>query len=139
MAFYDANLRALQIAQKQGIETVAFTIGRLTREPADFFGLDAGSIDVGAQADITMIDPLALAAYRSEEMIESRYRECFEHDQLVNRSPGVVPMVTIAGEVVWEDDDFTEILGTRKLGRALRNQRIEAELPEAALAQAAAE
>lgn len=47
------------------------------------------------------------------------YREIFEHDQLVNRSDGVVTSVFIAGEQVWDGRGHTPALGTRKLGRAL--------------------
>jgi N-acyl-D-aspartate/D-glutamate deacylase len=128
MAFYDANLRALQIAQRQ--DKMAYTVMRLTREPAEFFGLDTGTIEVGDQADITLIDPEALASYRSESNVKSIHRDVFDHDQLVNRSDGVVPMVVIGGEVVWENEAFTEVLGTKKLGRALRNGRVDATLPQ---------
>jgi len=48
------------------------------------------------------------------------YREIFEHDQLVNRSDGVVTAVFIAGEQVWDGRSITPALGTRKLGRTLR-------------------
>jgi N-acyl-D-aspartate/D-glutamate deacylase len=137
MAFYDANLRALKIAQRMG--KVAYTVMRLTREPAQFFGLDAGTIEVGDQADITLIDPERLASYDSEPNVKSIYREAFEHEQLVNRSDGVVPMVVIGGEVVWENDGFTEVLGAKKLGRALRNQRVDAKMPADEPGLAAAE
>ncbi|GER02388.1 hypothetical protein JCM17846_00700 [Iodidimonas nitroreducens] len=43
MAFYDGNLRALKIAQAEN--AVAYTVARLTREPADFFGIDAGRLE----------------------------------------------------------------------------------------------
>jgi hypothetical protein len=47
------------------------------------------------------------------------YRDIFEHEQLVNRSDGVVTAVFIAGEQVWDGRDFTPALGTRRLGRPL--------------------
>jgi hypothetical protein len=47
------------------------------------------------------------------------YREIFEHEQLVNRSDGVVTAVFIAGEQVWDGHDFAPALGTRRLGRPL--------------------
>jgi hypothetical protein len=47
------------------------------------------------------------------------YRDIFEHEQLVNRSDGVVTGVFIAGEQVWDGRDFTAALGTRPLGRPL--------------------
>jgi hypothetical protein len=49
-----------------------------------------------------------------------QYRELFQHDQMVNRSDGVVTCVLINGEAVWRDREVTEALGSRVLGRALR-------------------
>ena len=39
---------------------------------------------------------------------------------MINRSDGVVTCVLINGETVWRDGEFTETLGSRPLGRALR-------------------
>ena len=123
MAFYDVNLRALQLAQEDSPEQVAYTVRRLTREPADYFGIDAGRIDKGCEADVVLVDPEALASYDSEAHIENVYREAFEHNQLVNRSEGVVALVAKAGQVVFEDGEFADVLGKTRLGRALRSQR----------------
>jgi dihydroorotase-like cyclic amidohydrolase len=123
MAFYDVNLRALQMASRIDLDAVAFTVRRLTREPAEFFGLDVGTLEPGSQTDVTLVHPDNLATYKPEESVTSIWRDAFEHDQLVNRSPGVVPYVLIGGEVVWEEDSFQEVLGERALGRALRNRR----------------
>lgn len=125
MAFYDVNLRALRIAQAESDEAVAYTVRRLTREPAEFFGVDAGRIDEGAAADIVLVDPQALRDYDGEANLTEIYREAFEHHQLVNRSEGVVPMVVIGGQVAFEDDTFTEAFGRIKMGRALRAWRGE--------------
>ncbi|MGM0554883.1 MAG: N-acyl-D-amino-acid deacylase family protein, partial [Myxococcota bacterium] len=128
MAFYDVNLRALQMAQTGGDADVAYTVRRLTREPAEFFGLDVGHIELDSEADITLVDPKALRAYEPEENIQSIYRDKFEHHQLVNRSEGVVPIVVKSGHVVFEDGEFTDIVGEVKLGRCLRNQRAPAQI-----------
>jgi N-acyl-D-aspartate/D-glutamate deacylase len=125
MAFYDVNLRALKIAQRESLDQVAYTVKRLTREPADLFGLDCGRIDQGAVADVTLVDPEALRTYQSEQHIESIYREVFEHHQLVNRSAGVVPMVVVGGQIAFEDGEFSAAHGKHKMGRALRNNRVE--------------
>ena len=119
MAFYDGNLRALKIASEDGAPAVARMVQRLTREPADFFGIDAGRLEAGAQADIAIVDPTALKAYDGEAGIQSLYRDRFEHTQLVNRSDGVVAYVLIAGQVAWERDGFTDVFGTQRLGRVL--------------------
>lgn len=120
MAFFDANLMSLKLAQRESLETVSRVVQRLTSEPARFFGLDVGTLDIGAQADITIIDPEALAPYESDPNRQFVYRDLFEHKQIVNRSDGVVSRVLISGETVWCDNDFTSTLGTKPLGRALR-------------------
>jgi len=120
MAFFDGNLMSLKLAQAEGLGTVAAMVRRLTREPAAFFGLDVGSLEIGAQADITMLDPAALQGWDSNDHRAFIHRELFDHKQMVNRSDGVVTRVLIHGEPVWQDGDFTEVLGSRRLGRALR-------------------
>jgi N-acyl-D-aspartate/D-glutamate deacylase len=119
LAFFDGNLLTLQIAARESVDKVAHAVRRLTREPAEFFGIDAGRLDVGAQADIVLVDPEALLRYDTDANRRMVYRDIFEHEQLVNRSDGVVTAVFIAGERVWDGREFTPLLGTRKLGRAL--------------------
>ena len=119
LAFFDGNLLTLQIAARESVEKVAHAVRRLTREPAEFFRLDAGRIDPGAQADLVLIDPDALLKYDTDANRRMVYRDIFEHEQLVNRSDGVVAAVFIAGEQVWDGREFTPVLGARKLGRAL--------------------
>jgi len=119
LAFFDGNLLMLKIAQRDSLEKVAHAVRRLTREPAEFFGVDAGSIEVGAQADVVLVDPEALRAYDTDANRRMVYRDIFGHEQLVNRSDGVVTAVFIAGEQVWDGAGFTAALGTRSLGRPL--------------------
>jgi N-acyl-D-aspartate/D-glutamate deacylase len=123
LAFFDGNLLTLQVAQRRSLERVAQAVRRLTREPAEFFGVDAGRLEPGAQADLTLIDPAALARYNTDASRRMVYREIFEHEQLVNRSDGVVPGVWIAGERVWDGREVTPALGTRQLGRPLTASR----------------
>ena len=120
LAFFDGNLLTLQIAARESLEMVAQAVRRLTREPAEFFGVDAGRLDVGAQADVVLINPEALRTYDTDANRRMVYRDIFEHEQLVNRSDGVVAAVFIAGEQVWDGLDFTPALGHKRLGRALR-------------------
>jgi N-acyl-D-aspartate/D-glutamate deacylase len=95
-------------------------VRRLTSEPAAFFGLDVGSLEIGAQADIVLIDPEALRQWDDNSHRKLQYRELFEHNQMVSRSDGVVSHVLIRGVPVWQQGDFTPALGQRPLGRALR-------------------
>ncbi|TCO77050.1 N-acyl-D-amino-acid deacylase family protein [Chromatocurvus halotolerans] len=120
MAFFDTNLMSLKLAQQQGLETVGRMVRRLTREPAEFFGLDAGTLDIGAQADLVIIDPDVLRHWDCNDTREYVYRDLFEHHQMVNRPPGIVEHVFIRGEAVWCQGEFGDALGARPLGRALR-------------------
>jgi len=119
LAFFDGNLLTLQVAARDSTALVARAVQRLTREPAEFFGIDAGRLDPGAQADLVLIDPEALERYDTDANRRMIHRDIFEHEQLVNRSDGVVNAVFIAGEQVWDGLDFTPALGTRRLGRTV--------------------
>jgi N-acyl-D-aspartate/D-glutamate deacylase len=120
LAFFDGNLLTLQVAARDSLELVARAVRRLTREPADFFGLDTGRLEVGAQGDLVLIDPQALLQYDTDANRRMVYRAVVGAEQLVNRSDGVVQAVFIHGEQVWNGTEFLPALGARKLGRALR-------------------
>lgn len=121
MAFFDGNLQTLKMAAEDSIELVSFAVKRLTRDAASLFGLDVGSLDIGAQADIVLVDPKALLNYNSEASTITHYREVFEYDQMVNRSDGVVSKVIIAGKIAWDGENFAANFGKEKFGRALRS------------------
>jgi N-acyl-D-aspartate/D-glutamate deacylase len=120
MAFFDANLMSLKLAQQRDLATVSRIVQRLTSEPAEFFGLDVGTLEIGAQADMILIDPEALSAHECDPNRHFVYRELFDHKQMVNRSDGVVKRVLIRGVTAWEGSDFAADYGSRALGRALR-------------------
>jgi len=124
MAFYDGNLRCLKMAQEEGLGRVAAQVRRLTREPSEFLGIDAGRIDVGDVADVTLVDPEALRRYDSESRMRFVWREDYPHEQLVNRSDGVVPMVFIGGRLAWNGEGFTDEFGRSRYGRALRHRDV---------------
>lgn len=120
MAFFDGNLMALHLAQREGEAAVAKMVRRLTREPAEFFNIDVGTLDLGAQADIVLMDPQMLRDWDCNDTREYVYRDLFEHHQMVNRPRGIVRTVMIRGAMAWEEGDYTETLGRDTLGRALR-------------------
>lgn len=132
MAFYDGNLRGLKIAMEMAAEDsnnlkhLAYHVRRLTREPADFFGVDAGRMDIGSQADVAIIDPNALALYDSEANFTYVYRDDFEHHQLVNRSDNIVTYTIINGQIAWQDNQHTADLGQQAMGRVLLDKQFEA-------------
>lgn len=132
MAFYDGNLRALKIAQKDGLAAVGRMVYRLTREPAAFFNIAAGSIDPGDQADLVLIDPARLAAYDPDASVVWHHRPEFDAEQLVNRPEGVVQAVWVAGRSLIAEGEPTAALGREACGRPLRarNHRVQAAAAE---------
>lgn len=125
MAFFDGNLRTLKIAQEDGVERVGQAVRRLTREPAEFLGIDAGRLDVGAAADLVLVDPERLRAWDPEKTYRFVWRDCFEAKQLVNRPEGVVAAVLIGGRLAWEAGAYTPEFGQRRFGRVMLNQAHE--------------
>ena len=121
MAFYDVNLRSLQLAAQGGEADVSYMVKRLTKDPADVFGVEGGTIDLGDVADLILIDPKKLAEYDGESKVERIYREEFSHEQLVNRSDDVVNLVMIGGHTAWENNALADDLGKTTMGRLLRS------------------
>jgi len=124
MAYYDSNLRGLQIAQRRSLEDVAYHVGRLTRVPSEFWGMQetVGTIEPGRQADLILIDPEALRSYDSDAHMTFGYREAVGAEQMLNRSDGVVTDVWIAGTPAWRDSKATDHLGATQMGSALTVQ-----------------
>ena len=120
MAFYDVNLRSLQLAAEGGDEDVAYMVKRLTKDAADVFGVAGGTIYEGDVADLILIDPKKLQDYDGEKNVQRVHREEFQHEQLVNRSDDVVPLVMIGGHTAWENNSFASDLGQKPMGRLLR-------------------
>lgn len=119
MAFYDANLRGLKYAAQEGHTTLAKHIGRLTKQPAEFFGLDVGTLDPGRQADVAVIDPDVLMSWDHDETTTLVHRDAYEHHQMVNRPDGVVALVVVGGTVMWEHGEPTADVGKTAVGRVL--------------------
>jgi N-acyl-D-aspartate/D-glutamate deacylase len=122
MAYFDANLMTLKMAAEDSIELVAQAVKRLTKDPAELFGIDAGLIECGAIADLVLIDPDALKAHDSDANMVNIEREIFQNPQLVNRSDGVVDKVVIAGKLAWDGKQYTEQFGQQAFGRVLRHK-----------------
>jgi N-acyl-D-aspartate/D-glutamate deacylase len=120
MAFFDSNLMSLKLAKEQGEDVVAKVVKRLTKDPADTFGLDAGSLAIGSRADMVLINPEAFDGWEPDQTRELVYREIFEHEQMVNRPVGIVDSVYISGELAWVGESGAgEALGAKPLGRYL--------------------
>jgi len=124
MAFYDVNLRSLKLAAEGGEGDVTYMVKRLTKDAADLFGVDRGTINIGDTADLILVNPKQLASYEGEDHVERIFREEYQHDQLVNRSNGIVPLVLIDGKEAWADDQFSESLGKQKMGSLLKPKKV---------------
>ena len=119
MAFYDCNLRSLNIAQEGGILDVSYMVKRLTRDAANIFGIEGGQIKVGERADITIVNPEKLDLYDGENNVQRIYREDFDHEQLVNRSDGVVTATIVSGRAIWHNSKFANDINKSKYGKCL--------------------
>lgn len=120
MAFYDVNLRSLKLAAEGGEADVAYMVKRLTKDPADMFGVGRGTIYEDDVADLILVDPDVLNNYDGEANVQRIYRDEFQHQQLVNRSDGVVPLVLIGGHVASVEGRLAEQLGQVKMGSLLK-------------------
>ena len=120
MAFYDVNLRSLKLASQGGDRDVSYMVKRLTKDAANLFGVEGGTLDQGDVADLILINPEKLAEYDGETSTQRIYREEFRYEQLVNRSDGVVELVMIGGNIAWENNQFAHDLGQKSMGRLLR-------------------
>ncbi|MBT5555826.1 MAG: amidohydrolase family protein [Halieaceae bacterium] len=120
MAFFDSNLMSLKLAKEQGEGVVAQVVRRLTKDPAEVFGIDAGTLEIGARADMVIINPDALDGWEPDQTRVLEYREIFEHQQMVNRPEGIVESVYVAGQQAWDGLlGATDALGQLPLGRYL--------------------
>ncbi len=127
MAFHDGGLHLLkQSVNNSDILPIEKAIHRITKEAADFFGIDAGDISVGKRADLVIIDPKKLESDLNTEPIED-YHPHFEGSyRLIKRSGKVVQHVFINGNKAYTNNGvvaFHEDLGKKKIfGQLLRSQ-----------------
>lgn len=130
MAFYDFGLQLLRLcAEREAEGTPVMSIGRavhrLTGEIGDWLGIDAGHLAPGRRADVVVLDPQALLA--APPQVEEAEIPAFGGlRRLVNRAPGVVRAVYVAGQRAVQGDVAEPGLGVqRRYGRVLRCARSE--------------
>jgi N-acyl-D-aspartate/D-glutamate deacylase len=117
MAFYNLPLRFLQRvlqSHERGkpIMSIERAVHRLTGEQADWFGVPLGTIREGDRADLLLLDPDAFD--QNLEAVSWAEMQNFELQRLVNRNPGLVPLVMINGKIACEDGAVSEALGRDK-------------------------
>jgi len=123
MAFHDGSLQALrQSLDYPDIFPIETAIHRLTKMPADWLGLDAGSIERGRRADVCVLDPSKLNSGLTAEPIEDYHPSLNGAFRFVKRSDGVVNHVFVNGEEVFNDKSgFASGVGNTKYGQLLRS------------------
>jgi N-acyl-D-aspartate/D-glutamate deacylase len=124
MAFYDFPLKMIKNvldAERQGapIMPLEKCIWRLSKEQADWFGLDCSYIAEGKVADINILDPSHFDSI-TEKVSEAPIEEFDNYRRLVNRNNGAVSAVMVGGELIYEKGEFVPGYGTeKKYGRFL--------------------
>lgn len=136
MAFYSFPLHLLRLVKQrrddgQPVLSLGRAVHRVTGEIADYLGIDAGRLAVGARADITVIDPEALDE-RVDEVVEAPMPGMPDLQRLVNRTDGAVRAVLINGRVAWDDEGRADEFGRSPgFGRVLRSTRHTVDAPAA--------
>jgi N-acyl-D-aspartate/D-glutamate deacylase len=129
MAFYNFPLHLLRAVRERSqhgepVMSLGRAVHRVTGELADYLGIDAGHLRVGARADVVVIDPAALDE-RLDDVTEAPMPGMAELQRLVNRGDGVVRTVLVNGAVAWDADGRADDLGrTTGFGRVLRGTRV---------------
>lgn len=125
MAFYNYPLRLLKRAldaEKAGkpFITIERAVYRLTSELAEWFGLQAGTLNKGDRADFALIDPAGLdASVDSYNEAESPFFGGLK--RMVNRNDAAIVATGVNGKVVFRKGEFCEGYGqTAKSGRFLK-------------------
>jgi N-acyl-D-aspartate/D-glutamate deacylase len=130
MAFYNFPLQMIKNVQKSidaknPIMTMEKCIWRLSKEQADWFGLDACYIAEGKSADINIIDP-AFMNNVTDNIEEAEIEEFNGFKRLVNRNKNLVSMVLVGGNIIFENDTFVEGYGkTIRTGKFLTYQNLD--------------
>ena len=120
MAFYNFGLALLQLAvQDVPVMTPEKAVWRLTGEIAEWYDVDVGVLKPGAQADIVLLDPVALKHARLDRYAEAPFKAMGGLQRVVNRNDGVIRCTLIRGELAFENDTPSALLGKRAMGRFL--------------------
>ncbi len=114
MAFYNLPLRMLKlvnesIEENKPMMTIEKAVWRMTGDQADWFGVDAGRIQVGDRADVVVIDPKGFD--QNLEDVHWGEMENFGLQRLVNRNPGLVKHVMINGKLAVDNEQLVPELG----------------------------
>ncbi|MDO5691325.1 MAG: N-acyl-D-glutamate amidohydrolase [Pseudomonadota bacterium] len=125
MAFYNFPLCLLQLtAGERPVMRPEKAVWRLTGEIADWYGLAAGKLHVGAQADMVLLNPQALLSADLGAYHEAPFEELGGLSRVVNRNDGIVKQVWVNGRSAFANDQPDPALGReRGFGRYLPRQQ----------------
>lgn len=129
MAFYNFPLQMLKhvyksILSSNAIMNLEKCIWRLSKEQADWFGLEACYLSEGKVADLNIIDPTYFDNV-SDDVEEDIIEEFNNFKRLVNRNKLLMSYVIVGGKIIYENDEFVEGYGKSfKVGRFLKYKNI---------------
>ena len=122
MGFYNFPLHLLRMAREAEGEVSPFmtpeeAVHSMTGELATWFGLDAGTLEVGDRADIAIIDPDGL-----DDALDG-YHEApipvMGVNRMVRRNDRAVAATIIGGRVAFQYGAFSDDFGQSRYGRFL--------------------
>lgn len=118
MAFYNYPIRMLKFvndSHKNGKPVLSLEkcVHRLTGEIADWFEIEAGTLEIGKRADIVVIDPKHLD-YTADEIHEEKIPELGGYTRLVRRNPKAVPAVLVNGRLAVQEGNLLPEIGKEK-------------------------
>ncbi len=121
LAFFDSSLSLIRQAISTNFISPQLAIKRITSEPASWFNLKAGVLQVGAKADIVLLRPEKLNTPITEP-IEICDPLLHGTKRLVKRDTDpAIAHVYIAGLEVVRDGEPLSILGVKKTGSVLKS------------------
>lgn len=110
MAFYNFPLKMMKVVKEsmdagKPIMSMEKCVWRLTKEQADWFGLDRGYLAEGKTADLAIIDPEKFDAV-TEEVDTATIAAFDNYERLVNRNDDLVTNVLVGGKTIFEQNEF---------------------------------
>jgi N-acyl-D-aspartate/D-glutamate deacylase len=125
MAYYNFGPRLLwRVRQAEAagnrLMTPGQAIHRLSGEIADWLGIEAGHLEVGARADVVVLDPAGLTE-AVEALHEAPMPGFSSLQRLVRRNDDAVRKVYISGRLAWSEGAASPTLGAEQgFGTVLR-------------------
>lgn len=123
MGFYNFALHFLKKVKDakmagRNFMSVEQAAAKLSREPAEWFGINAGRLGVGERADVVVIDPAGLDDSLSNYQ-EEIFNEMGGVRRVVRRNDKAVPATIIGGRLAFHNGQFAKDIGKKPFGRFL--------------------